>query len=56
MSIDLEYAIKADIRNNPVIREADRRERREFQRIMLLACLAVVRYRPQAKRKEVEKR
>jgi hypothetical protein len=41
MSIDLEYAIKADIRNNPVIREADRRERREFQRIMLLACLAV---------------
>ncbi len=41
MSIDPEYAIKSDIRNNPVIREADRRERREFQRIMLLASLAV---------------
>ena len=41
MSIDPEYAIKTDIRNNPVIREADRRERREFRRIMLLACLSV---------------
>jgi len=41
MSIDLEYAIKSDIRNNPIVREADRRERREFHRIMLLAALAV---------------
>ena len=41
MSIDLEYAIKTDIRNNPVVREADVRERREFRRIVLLAGLAV---------------
>jgi cell division protein FtsB len=41
MSIDLEYAIKKDIRNNPVIREIDQRERREFRRVVLLACLAV---------------
>lgn len=41
MSIDLEYAIKKDIRNNPVIREFDVRERREFRRIMLLAALSV---------------
>ncbi len=41
MSIDLEYAIKSDIRNNPVIRETDGRERREFRRIVLLASLAV---------------
>lgn len=41
MSIDLEYAIKSDIRNNPVVRETDSRERREFRRIVLLASLAV---------------
>jgi cell division protein FtsL len=41
MSIDPEFVVKTDIRNNPVIREADRRERREFRRIMLLASLAV---------------
>lgn len=41
MSIDLEYAIKSDIRNNPVLRETDVRERREFRRIVLLASLAV---------------
>jgi cell division protein FtsL len=41
MSIDLEYAIKKDIRNNPVIREIDLRERREFRRIFLLAALSV---------------
>jgi cell division protein FtsB len=41
MSIDLEYAIKSDIRNNPVIRETDGRERREFRRVVLLASLAV---------------
>jgi hypothetical protein len=41
MSIDLEYAIKSDIRNNPVVRETDGRERREFRRIVLLASLAV---------------
>ena len=41
MSIDLEYAIKTDIRNNPVVRETDVRERREFRRIVLLASLSV---------------
>ena len=41
MSIDLEYAIRSDIRNNPVVRETDGRERREFRRIVLLASLAV---------------
>ena len=41
MSIDLEYAIKTDIRNNPVLRETDVRERREFRRIVLLASLTV---------------
>jgi hypothetical protein len=41
MSIDLEYAIKSDIRNNPVIRETDGRERRELRRIVLLASLAL---------------
>ena len=41
MSIDPEYAIKSDIRNNPVIRETDGRERREFRRVVLLASLAV---------------
>lgn len=32
MSIDLEYAIKKDVRNNPVVREADRNQRHEFFR------------------------
>jgi cell division protein FtsB len=41
MSIDPEYAIKSDIRNNPVLRETDGRERREFRRIVLLSSLAV---------------
>jgi cell division protein FtsL len=41
MSIDIEYAIKKDIRNNPVIRELDTREKREFRRIVWLACLVV---------------
>jgi hypothetical protein len=41
MSIDVEYAIKKDIRNNPVIRELDNRQKREFRRIVWLASLAV---------------
>jgi len=41
MNIDLEYAIKKDIRNNPVIRELDTRERREIRRTIWLACLTV---------------
>jgi hypothetical protein len=41
MSIDLEYAIKQDIRNNPVVREVDRTQRREFLRTLGWAGLAV---------------
>ena len=37
MSIDLEYAIKQDIRNNPVVREVDRDQAREFFRTLLWA-------------------
>jgi hypothetical protein len=41
MSIDLEYAIKKDIRNNPVIREIDARERLDLRRTIWLAVLSV---------------
>jgi len=38
MSIDVEYAIKKDIRNNPVVREVDLQQKREFLR---MTCIAV---------------
>jgi len=41
MSLDLEYAIKKDIRNNAVVRELDTRQKREFRHIVCLACGAV---------------
>jgi hypothetical protein len=41
MSIDPKYAIKKDIRNNPVLRETDTRQKREFLRILLLVVLSV---------------
>jgi cell division protein FtsL len=41
MSIDVEYAIKKDIRNNPVIREIDSQQKREFTRTALLVGLFV---------------
>ena len=41
MSIDLEYAIKKDIRNNPVVRQIDREQKREFYRTIGLAGLLV---------------
>ena len=41
MSIDLEYAIKQDIRNNPVVREVDREQKREFLRTLLWAGFGV---------------
>ena len=41
MSIDVEYAIKKDIRNNPVVREVDREQKREFRRTVWLAALLV---------------
>jgi len=41
MSIDFEYAIKKDIRNNPIVREIDREQKREFLRtIGVVALLA----------------
>jgi cell division protein FtsB len=41
MSIDLEYAIKKDIRNNPVVREVDLQQKHEFLRTLVLAALIV---------------
>lgn len=41
MSIDLEYAIKQDVRNNPVVREVDLDQKREFVRMLGGAALAV---------------
>jgi hypothetical protein len=41
MSIDAEFTIRKDIRNNPVVREHDTAQRREFRRILWLACVTV---------------
>lgn len=41
MSIDVEYAIKKDVRNNPVVREVDVQQKREFLRTAYLAALIV---------------
>jgi cell division protein FtsL len=41
MSIDVDYAIKKDIRNNPVVREIDRQQKREFYRMVCLAGVIV---------------
>jgi len=41
MSINLEYAIKQDIKNNPVVREVDQDQRREFVRMIGRAALIV---------------
>jgi cell division protein FtsL len=41
MSIDVEYAIKKDIRNNPVVREVDVEQKREFFRAVGLAVMIV---------------
>src|SRR5437762_2968204 len=42
MSIDIEYAIKKDIRNNPVVREVDVDQKREFRRTACLIGLFVL--------------
>jgi len=42
MSVDLEFAIKQDIRNNPVVREVDSVQRREFLRLLGWAAAIVV--------------
>jgi hypothetical protein len=44
MSIDVEYAIKKDIRNNPVVREVDLEQKREFIRTVCMAGLLVVMF------------
>lgn len=41
MSIDVEYAIKKDIRNNPVVREIDLEQKRDFARTLRLAVVVV---------------
>ena len=41
MSIDVEYAIKKDIRNNPVVREVDERQRQDMRRTIGLSVLVV---------------
>jgi cell division protein FtsL len=41
MSIDIEYAIKKDIRNNPVVREVDLQQKREFIRTITFGVVIV---------------
>jgi hypothetical protein len=41
MSIEVEFALKKDIRNNPVVREFDVRQKREFHGITWLAVFVV---------------
>jgi cell division protein FtsL len=41
MSIDVEYAIKQDVKNNPIVREIDRQQRREFLRTLGVTALIV---------------
>lgn len=41
MSNELAYAIKKDIHNNPVFRETDNRQKREFARRFLIFLVAV---------------
>ena len=41
MNLELEYGIKKDIRNNPVVREIDLQQKREFRRMLVLAALVV---------------
>ena len=42
MSFDLEYAIKQDIRNNPVVREIDLAQKREFLRTIVWAAAVLI--------------
>jgi hypothetical protein len=41
MSIDLEFAIKQDIRNNPVVREVDADQKRQFIRMLVWGAVTV---------------
>ena len=40
-SIDLEFAIKKDIRNNPIVREVDVQQKREFRQTLGIMALVV---------------
>jgi hypothetical protein len=44
MSIDPQYAIKKDVRNNPVVRDSDVRQKREFVRAAFLATVVVLTF------------
>ncbi|HUR20898.1 MAG TPA: cell division protein FtsL [Vicinamibacterales bacterium] len=41
MNIDVEYAIKKDVRNNPVVRGVDVQQRRELVRSLLVGAAVV---------------
>jgi hypothetical protein len=41
MSIPDEFVVKQDIRNNPVVRDLDPHQRRDFRRTLLLAAAVV---------------
>ena len=41
MPLDVEYAIKKDVRNNPIVREIDGPQKRELMRTLGLAGLVV---------------
>ena len=41
MSIDTEFAVRKGIRNNPVLREVDSRQRSDLRRYLLLVGLSV---------------
>ena len=41
MNIDVEYAIKKDVRNNPVVRDVDAQQQREFMRNLVIGAAVV---------------
>jgi cell division protein FtsL len=41
MSIDLEFALKKDIRNNPIVREVDGQQKREFRQTLAVVVIVV---------------
>ena len=41
MSIDVEYAIKKDVRNNPIVRGVDEKQRRALVRTLAVGVLVV---------------
>ena len=41
MNIDVEYAIKKDVRNNPVVRGVDVQQQREFIRSLAIGAAVV---------------